>query len=77
MSNEFTLPAFLTASDYYPGMCIVNKSGFVTTEPPEVLEDAMNDLLNESNKLPNAEARIVEDLWGDFEQCDANIEECK
>ena len=44
----------------------MNESGVVTSEPPAVLEDAMNDLMNESNKLPRKEARIVEDLWGDF-----------
>ena len=66
MSDERSLPEFLTANDYYPGMCLVNKDDLVTSEPPAVLECAMNDLMNESNKLPRAEARIVEDLWGDF-----------
>ena len=47
------------------------------SEPPEELEEAMKRLLNESNKQPNAEARIVEDLWGDFELPNAIIEECK
>ena len=67
MPTAYFLPTFLTASDYYPGMCIVDENGNITSEPPAALEDAMNDLLNESNKLPTVEARIVEDLWGDFE----------
>ena len=49
MPTEYFLPEFLTAGDYYPGMCIVNEQGIVTSEPPAVLEDAMNDLMNESN----------------------------
>ena len=49
MSNEHSLPDFLTAYDYYPGMCLVNQDDLVTSEPPAVLEGAMNDLMNESN----------------------------
>ena len=66
MPTEYFLPAFLTAYDYYPGICLVNQDDLVTSESPAVLEGAMNDLMNESNKLPRAEERIVEDLWGDF-----------
>ena len=49
MPTEYILPEFLTALDYYPGMCIVDENGNVTSEPPAELEDAMNDLMNESN----------------------------
>ena len=66
MPDEYDLHKFLSASDYYPGMCLV-KDNLVISEPPEELEAAMDALLNESNMQPNAEARIVEDLWGDFE----------
>ena len=49
MSNKPSLPEYLTVFDYYPGMCLVNKSGVVTSKSPPVLDDAMRKLLNESN----------------------------
>ena len=63
---EYDLHKFLNASDYYPGMCLV-EGNRVISKPPVALEKAMDDLLTESNMQPNAEARIVEDLWGDFD----------
>ena len=72
MPTEYRIPTFLTGSDYYPGMCGVkwNKKRnefIVKSEPPKVLEQAMEALLEMSNIQPNTEARIVEDIWGDFE----------
>ena len=58
MPAKHDLDKFLGASDYYPGMCLV-EDDLVTSEPPEELETAMDALLNESNMQPNAEARIV------------------
>ena len=83
MPTEYFLPTFLTATDYYPGMCGVEwnedkKKFIVKSEPREELEQAMNALLGMSNIQPNTEARIVEDLWGNFETSDSNYEEeCK
>ena len=76
MPTEYYLPTFLTEHDYYPGMCRVIDD-VVVGEPPEELETAMNALLNMSNKQPNTEAKIVEDLWGDFKRPDTIEEECK
>ena len=82
MPTAYRLPTFLTASDYYPGMCGVQwdkqtKKFMVMSEPREELELAMEALLEMSNIQPNTEARIVEDLWGDFEPRDSYVEECK
>ena len=76
------MPTFLSAVDYYPGMCDVEWSDekrnyIVKSEPPAELERAMKALLDMSNIQPNTEARIVEDLWGDFDQCDSGNEEYK
>ena len=83
MPTEYFLPTFLDATDYYPGMCGVEwneerKEFVVKSEPREELEQAMKALLKMSNLQPNTEARIVEDLWGDFDTSDADYEaECK
>ena len=82
MPTEYFLPTFLDATDYYPGMCGVEwneerKEFVVKSEPREELEQAMKALLDMSNIQPNTEARIVEDLWGDFDQCDSGNEEYK
>ena len=53
--------------DYYPGMCLVDEDDVVQEKPPAELEKAMEALLTWSNMQPNTEARIVEDLWGDFD----------
>ena len=82
MPTAYRIPTFLTASDYYPGMCgvewnKVKKEFIVKSEPREELEQAMEALLEMSNLQPNTEARIVEDLWGDFDTSDADYEaEC-
>ena len=82
MPVKYFIPTFLTACDYYPGMCGVEwdkqmKKFIVKSEPREELEQAMEALLEMSNIQPNTEARIVEDIWGDFEPRDSNDEECK
>ena len=64
MPTKYTIPPFLDATDYYPGMCGVEwdeqrKKFIVKSEPPEELEQAMKALLNMSNIQPNTEARIV------------------
>ena len=48
-------------------MCLVDEDDIVQSAPPEELDEAMEALLTWSNMQPNAEARIVEDLWGDFD----------
>ena len=82
MPTEHRIPTFLSAVDYYPGMCDVEwneerKDFIVKSEPPAELERAMKALLDMSNIQPSTEARIVEDLWGDFESRDSDNEECK
>ena len=82
MPIKYFIPPFLDATDYYPGMCGVEwneerKDFIVKRMPSARLKQAMEALLEMSNIQPNTEARIVEDIWGDFESRDSDNEECK
>ena len=71
------MPNFLDDDDYYPGMCRVDNDNIVTEGPPKGLDEAMKNLLHESNIMPTAEARVVADLWGKFKHPVAHMEEYK